>query len=506
MKKLLFLAIVLLLINSKDLRAQWSGANPTTTNSKVGIGTTAPDMLLSVAGPIHGQSVANSGDVLFVGDDAKLVDINIAHMMGIYSSTDPTKGGFQLGSSGPQLFGNNSMLGIGTQSPGRLLDLYGMGGWQGSSGIRLQGSNPGFEITDVPSGQRWVIGNGVNFGNDGYLGLAYNATVGRHNIVVTPSGNVGIGIGNITPQAPLHLTGGGVSKDGWDIYNGNMVIQANTGTRTDAALGASLEFVIPANTDGSNPWGQGRIITVPGSNTNGDATGKMILGTRRMYNKLGSGERWYYGDDIIIDGAGYVGIGTFTPRSKFDVWGGGLSVTGLGYNGTAFITSSGGTAYFCNNSLDKGLAVTNIGNILIGKTTQLNPAYKLDVAGSVRADKLTVNTTGADFVFEPSYKLRPLVEVESFVNQNHHLPGIAPAAEMQKNGIEVGEQQTKLLQKLEEMTLYIIAQEKKQQSQNKKNDQQDNLILDQGKLLKAQQEMLLQLKTELLELKQKTGL
>lgn len=134
------------------------------------------------------------------------------------------------------------------------------------------------------------------------------------------------------------------------------------------------------------------------------------------------------------------------------------------------------------------------GRVLIGAPTATNAynpaAYQLDVKGSVRADKLTVNTTGADFVLEPSYKLMPLAEVELFVKKNHHLPGIAPAAEMQKNGIEVGEQQSRLLGKLEEITLYSIAQDKRLVAQQQ-------AITELGILLRSQQELLLRLQKDL---------
>jgi hypothetical protein len=95
-------------------------------------------------------------------------------------------------------------------------------------------------------------------------------------------------------------------------------------------------------------------------------------------------------------------------------------------------------------------------NVLIGKTTQNNAAYKLDVAGKIRADEIIVNTTGADFVFDSTYKLRTLPELETFIKQNKHLPEIAPAKEMQENGVSAGEMQAKLLQKIEELTLYVI--------------------------------------------------
>ncbi len=100
------------------------------------------------------------------------------------------------------------------------------------------------------------------------------------------------------------------------------------------------------------------------------------------------------------------------------------------------------------------------GNFLIGKTSQTNTSYKLDVAGKIRADEIVVNTTGADFVFEPTYKLRSLSELETFIRTNKHLPDIAPAKEMQENGVSAGEMQTKLLQKVEELTLYVIEKDR----------------------------------------------
>lgn len=111
------------------------------------------------------------------------------------------------------------------------------------------------------------------------------------------------------------------------------------------------------------------------------------------------------------------------------------------------------------------------GNVLIGKSTQTNTAYMLDVNGNIRANKMVVNTTGADFVFESGYRLPSLQSVEQFIKAHHHLPGIAPAQQMQKEGVDVGDNQTKLLQKIEELTLYIIEQQKQiraLQEENKK--------------------------------------
>jgi hypothetical protein len=100
----------------------------------------------------------------------------------------------------------------------------------------------------------------------------------------------------------------------------------------------------------------------------------------------------------------------------------------------------------------------NGGNVGIGTT---NPDFKLTVAGGIHAQDVKVTlTAGSDFVFEDSHRLTPLSEVEAFVKTNKHLPGIAPESEMLQQGLDVGSFQIKLLEKIEELTLYIIAQQK----------------------------------------------
>ncbi len=126
---------------------------------------------------------------------------------------------------------------------------------------------------------------------------------------------------------------------------------------------------------------------------------------------------------------------------------------------------SAGTAKHLRIAQDGGDTYINqnAGNVLIGKISQVNKTYKLDVAGNVRANKIVVNTSGADFVFELGYKLPSLQSVEAYINQYKHLPGIDSAKQMQNDGLDVGEMNTKLLQKVEELTLYVI----ELQNQNK---------------------------------------
>ncbi|MDR1679194.1 MAG: hypothetical protein LBR81_05380 [Prevotellaceae bacterium] len=92
----------------------------------------------------------------------------------------------------------------------------------------------------------------------------------------------------------------------------------------------------------------------------------------------------------------------------------------------------------------------------------VNPQYTLDVNGTIRAKEVLVNLeAGADFVFEDNYSLMKLDELDEYVKTNKHLPDVAPAAVMESEGISVSEMNALLLRKIEELTLYIIAQDKR---------------------------------------------
>ncbi len=102
--------------------------------------------------------------------------------------------------------------------------------------------------------------------------------------------------------------------------------------------------------------------------------------------------------------------------------------------------------------------LNNTGYVGIGTT---NPQYKLDVNGTLRAKEIIVSIpSGADYVFDSDYTLRPLSEVSEFITAHHHLPEIPSAEEMKANGVNMNEMQIQLLQKIEELTLYILQQEK----------------------------------------------
>lgn len=199
--------------------------------------------------------------------------------------------------------------------------------------------------------------------------------------------------------------------------------------------------------------------------------------------------QWTNSEEGVTYNLNDVGVGTETPSSTISGTILEVSTTGDNFpifkiereNATGKVNTSyemyigsgghlvlknkdGGSPIVCEDDFPygvKGLWIKNNGNILIGKTTQQNEIYKLDIVGSVRANEMTINSDGADFVFEDDYELMSLKEVEDFINKNKHLPEIEPASLMQSEGINIGKINTQLLQKIEELTLYIIEQNKR---------------------------------------------
>ncbi|WP_127124662.1 hypothetical protein [Pseudoflavitalea rhizosphaerae] len=109
----------------------------------------------------------------------------------------------------------------------------------------------------------------------------------------------------------------------------------------------------------------------------------------------------------------------------------------------------------------EAMRITSTGNIGIGTAT---PQAKLAVNGDVFAKKVKVTASGwpawPDYVFEETYKLPPLAEVEAFIKKHKHLPEVPSAKEVEADGLDLGNNQAVLLKKIEELTLYVIEQQK----------------------------------------------
>ena len=144
----------------------------------------------------------------------------------------------------------------------------------------------------------------------------------------------------------------------------------------------------------------------------------------------------------------------------------------------ALATNSGGNGYIelrRGNNLShvylssSGNSYLNGGNVGIGTST---PNEALEVNGTIRSKKVKVEAgPWPDYVFESNYELRTLNSLEQYITANKHLPEVPSAAEVEKEGIDLGNMDATLLKKVEELTLYLIEQNKKQTAILKRLDE-----------------------------------
>lgn len=226
----------------------------------------------------------------------------------------------------------------------------------------------------------------------------------------------------------------------------------------------------------------------------------------------------------IYYAGGLVGIGTNSPGYGLDVNGSihssnttyadsysagqaGLYVRGgssgikgdmiiQGYNSQAYWIS-GATNYLYiggNGGTEPSQGAINIdylGNVGIG-TLNTGNGYKLAVNGTAVLDGVTVTTFSsnnpratpwADFVFEKGYQLPSLQSVAAYIATNHHLAGIPTTAEVRKSGVDLGANQAKLLEKIEQLTLYAIDQKDRTDSLATENEKLRQITTAQDRRL-----------------------
>jgi hypothetical protein len=160
-----------------------------------------------------------------------------------------------------------------------------------------------------------------------------------------------------------------------------------------------------------------------------------------------------------------------SENSNNGQWGLEYNAFNAGYEGLNFWRIGGGNYYlFLHNSGKIGVNTNNPtaqltvnGNMLVGdpSTVSLPAGYKLYVQTGILAEKVKValasTSDWADYVFDQNYKLLDLTDVKSFINENNHLPGIPSAQELvDEKGYDLSKMDAKLLEKIEELTLYMI--------------------------------------------------
>ncbi|MGF7076233.1 hypothetical protein [Mucilaginibacter sp. 3215] len=300
--------------------------------------------------------------------------------------------------------------------------------------------------TAAPSQVFDVTGTGGSFSTTGKANAAFiqdHTNYRGINLGYDSSGQIGI-IGSSTPGAPSNLAFWNHSGTGW-FEAMRLTSKGYLGIGTTAPQGAlhvngmSVFAGNWSNLDNRNNTVSLNFLA---------NTGQMVLGWNRTQ---ADGET----DFIANQGAGTVG-------------------------GFAF--------YNHNNSNNESqlLYIRGDGNVAIG--TSDPKGYKLAVNGSVIATSVTVKLYGswADYVFKPTYKLQPLAEVKSYIDQNQHLPEIPSADEVEKNGQNLGEMNKLLLKKVEELTLYAIENERKDKEREATKDKLLTSLQEQINLMKEQ--------------------
>lgn len=325
------------------------------------------------------------------------------------------------------VFNTTDSIGIGTLSPDEKLQIV-------NGKIYVQdnrtGQNPHviFDIPNVADNEGGLqfkrLGDtlaALNYVEDpdyaNYLKFSVGSPGKGNEMTINTNGEVGIG--TMTPLAKLHIPTG-QDADLSSATNG--FIMLGPGNTTSLLLDNNEIMVRNTNTTAG---------TLALQNDGGELT----VGARTTINKGGEALKLNGADPSI----------NFYQNGVFK----------------SFVTQSNDGLYVGVNNGNLRLDAT--GQVAIGGVVPAASAYKLTVTGKIICEELKVKLVSSgwpDYVFDKKYKLKSLSDVEKFIIKNNHLPNIPSAVEVEKNGIEVGDMQKKMMEKIEELTLYIISLQK----------------------------------------------
>ncbi len=302
------------------------------------------------------------------------------------------------------------------------------------------------------SGNPEDVDFGTGAGTTGKLHLTIQASP---KLTIDNTGNVGIG--TTSPNYRMHITGGdlflqssaGSLRFGYD--GGNQWRFPTTGGGAD--------FRMETTTDGTT-FTQQHYFSQNGNV--GIGTGLTVPAARLHVGGTAS-------ETIRMQGANpYLSLYDNVDGYKGYLW----------YNGTDIVLGSS-TANVRFASSGYRMTINTDGRVSIGTANKLATGYLLNVAGKTICEELKVqlNASWPDYVFHNDYKLMSLDELEKSISINKHLPNIPSAADITADkGFEVGDMNRRLLEKVEELTLYIIDINKQNQQLQKSNLQMENRL------------------------------
>jgi hypothetical protein len=168
--------------------------------------------------------------------------------------------------------------------------------------------------------------------------------------------------------------------------------------------------------------------------------------------------------DLVVNELGNVGISAIDPEVKLHVVGG----TDVGNASGGFLqlgSSNSNNIGFDNNEIQartngvvSRLVLQNGGGPLQVGAAVTPAGYAVSINGKVICEELKIqgSSNWPDYVFDPAYSLKSFDELRRYIKTNKHLPNIPAAAVIEKNGIDLGDMQKKLIEKIEELTLYVL--------------------------------------------------